>query len=97
MARKITKIKLYQNLSAKQLDNFLKQFGTRLNDTQLIEIKNKEQDMFGDFIVSNGYKFKLACGTYQCLETPTEKHKPQKATNIKQAFNDNYKNWKNRR
>ena len=74
---------LYQNITEKQLDKFLKQFGTSLSIESLIEIKDKEADLFGDFIVIGGFKFKHVYGQYQCLETPTEQHKPWRPNIIK--------------
>ena len=77
------KPKLYQLLTEKQMNLFLKQFGTSLSIERLVEIKDKEADLFGDFIVIADYKFKYATGRYQCLETPTEKHKPWKPNIVK--------------
>lgn len=83
-------IKLYQHFTAKQMDNFLKTFGSSLENEQLVEIINKEEDLVGDFIVINGYKFKRVYGEYQCLQTPTEKH--SKTEHIwPKAKNDYYK------
>ena len=83
------KIKLYQKLSAKQMDKFLKQFNTTLAIERLVEIKNKEEDFYGDFIVIGGYKLKYTYGQYMCYETPTDKHKPT-TVNAKKATNDHY-------
>lgn len=77
------KPKLYQLLTEKQADKFLKQFNTDLSIERLVEIKDKEADLFGDFIVIGGYKLKYANGRYQCLETPTEQHKPWKPNIVK--------------
>lgn len=77
------KPKLYQLLSEKQTNKFLKQFGTDLSIERLVEIMDKEADLFGDFIVIGGYKLKYANGRYQCLETPTEQHKPWKPNIVK--------------
>ena len=88
--------KLYQTLTEKQMDNFLKENGTSLSDQQLIEIKDDANDLFGDFIVLDNYKFKKIYGNYQCLENPKEKHTKQRVS-IKQAPNDNYKNWKSKK
>lgn len=85
--------KLYQNLTEKQLEKFLKENGTSLCEQKLTEIKDEEADFFGDFLVFGGYKFKLTFGWYVCMETPKEKHKKQKQSFIK-APNDNYTNWK---
>ena len=90
MARIVKKIKLYQNLSAKQLNNFLLPLGTNLDVERLVEIKRKEEDLFGDFIVVGGYKFKFASGSYVCMETPTDKHVKQTVHAFK-APNDHYK------
>ena len=49
----------------------------------LVEIMDKEADLFGDFIVIGGYKLKYANGRFQCLETPTEQHKPWKPNIVK--------------
>lgn len=83
-------IKLYQDLTEKQMDNFLKTLGSSIAKETLREIKNQEQDLFGDFIVINGYKFKKIYSNYQCLETPTAKHSK---TELKwpKAKNDYYK------
>ena len=70
--------KLYQNITERQLSRFMKILGTTLEEQKLVEIKDEKNDLFGDFIVINGYKFKYSYGTYQCLQTPTEKH--QKTT-----------------
>ncbi len=75
--------KLYQPLTEKKLNKFLKQFGTDLSIERLVEIKDKEADLFGDFIVIGDWKFKLASGRYQCLQTPTEQHKPWRPNIIK--------------
>jgi len=83
MQRAIKNPKLYQLLSEKQMSGFLKQFGTDLSIESLVEIKDKEADLFGDFIIIGGYKLKLANGRYQCLETPTEQHKPWRPNIIK--------------
>lgn len=77
------KPKLYQLLSEKQTNKFLKQFDTDLGIERLVEIMDKEADLFGDFIVIGGYKLKYANGRYQCLETPTEKHKPWRPNIVK--------------
>lgn len=77
------KPKLYQLLSEKQTNKFLKQFDTDLSIERLVEIMDKEADLFGDFIVIGGYKLKYANGRYQCLETPTEQHKPWKPNIVK--------------
>ena len=82
-AAKPKKPKLYQVLTEKQMNVFLRQFNTDLNIECLVEIKDKEADLFGDFIVIGGYKLKLANGRYQCLETPTEQHKPWKPNIVK--------------
>lgn len=85
------KLKLYQLLSAKQADKFLKQFDTNLDIERLVEIKNTEEDFYGDFLVIGGYKLKYTYGRYQVYETPTDKHKPAKLM-AKKAPNDHY-NW----
>lgn len=83
-------IKLYQDLTEKQLDAFLKANGTSIQQQKLVEIKSTEDDLFGDFIVVKGYKFKKIYGNYQCLQTPTQKHTK---TELKwpKAKNDYYK------
>lgn len=83
------KVKLYQLLKPKQMDKFLKQFGTTLDLERPVEIKNEKEDFFGDFIVCGGYKFKITYGRYSCMETPTDKHKPAKVM-AKKAPNDHY-------
>lgn len=85
------KIKLYQRLSEKQVNKFLKTMGTDLSIERLVEIKDKEADFYGDFLVIGGYKLKYTYGIYQCMETPTDKHKPAKVM-AKKAPNDHY-NW----
>lgn len=87
--------KLYQTLTEKQMDNFLKANGTALADQKPVEIKDEASDLYGDFIVIDGYKFKKIYSEYQCLETPKEKHAKQRVS-IRQAPNDNYKNWKSK-
>lgn len=84
-------IKLYDVLDADKMDKFLQSMGSSLEVEQPIEIKNKEEDFYGDFIVSGGYKFKICYGNYSCMETPTDKHKPAKLM-AKKAPNDHY-NW----
>lgn len=64
-------MRLYQLLTEKQLNKFLKPYNTNVNDEPLVEIKVGE--LFGDFICVEGFKFKYAMGRYQCLETPTQK------------------------
>jgi hypothetical protein len=68
-------MKLYQILTEKQMDAFLKKIGTSLAKEPLTEILNAEEDLFGDFIIVKGYKFKKVYSEYSCMETPTEKHK----------------------
>ena len=80
-------MRLYQLLSEKQLNKFLKRFNTSLDEQKLVEIK--EKDLFGDFICVEGFKFKYANGRYQCLETPTEKIEKPKIYFTK-AKNDHY-------
>ncbi len=65
------------------MDKFLQQFDTNLEIERLVEIKDKERDLFGDFIVIGGYCLKKASGRYQCMETPTEQHKPWRPNIIK--------------
>jgi len=62
---------IYQLLSEKQLNKFLKPYNTDTGKEKLVEIK--EGELFGDFICVEGYKFKYAYGMYQCQETPTAK------------------------
>lgn len=83
------KIKLYQLLSEKRVNKFLKTMGTTLELERLVEIKNKEEDFYGDFLVIGGYKLKYTYGRYHCMETPTDKHKPA-TLNAKKAPNDHY-------
>ena len=83
-------VKLYQEFTEKQLDNFLKTLGTSIEKEKLVEIMNKEQDLFGDFIVVKGYKFKKVYSEYSCMETPTEKH-AKTIPNWPKAKNDYYK------
>lgn len=83
-------MKLYQTLTEKQMDAFLKKAGTSLAKEKLVEILDKEKDLFGDFIVVKGYKFKKTYGDYQCMETPTEKHE-KRTLNFQKAPNDYYK------
>ena len=83
-------IKLYQILEKEEMESFLNILGKNLEKARIIEIK--EKDLFGDFIVTDGYKFKITNGVYQCLETPTEQHQKQ-TINIIKNKNDsiNYK------
>jgi|694.fasta_scaffold38852_11 hypothetical protein len=67
-------MKLYQNITEKKMDNFLKTLGSSIEKEKLVEIMNDKDDLHGDFIVIKGYKFKKVYGEYQCLQTPTEKH-----------------------
>lgn len=77
---------LYQNVTEKQLRNFIKKIdGTDLYDLSPIELKT--DTLFGDFICHAGYKFKKIYSDYQCLETPTERHIPKKI-NISKGPND---------
>lgn len=80
-------MRLYQLLSEKQLDKFLKPYGTNVGEQKLVEIK--EGELYGDFICVSGYKFKITFGRYQCLETPTDKVKKQ-TINAFKAPNDHY-------
>lgn len=75
------KVKLYQVLSSRQFSNFLKERDSSIEIEPVVEIKTK--DLFGDFIVKDGYKFKIVSGRYQCLETPLQKHEAQKINIIK--------------
>jgi len=84
------KLILYQTFSEKQMDNFLKIMGSSLAKQKLVEILDKEKDLFGDFIIVKGYKFKKTYGEYQCMETPTEKHQ-KRTLNFQKAPNDYYK------
>jgi hypothetical protein len=79
---------IYQLLSEKQLNKFLKPYNTDTGKEKLVEIK--EGELFGDFICVGGYKFKLTFGRYQCLETPTEKVTKQ-TINAFKAPNDRYR------
>jgi hypothetical protein len=83
-------VKLYQTLSEKQLKSFLMTLGISLENEKLVEINNKPEDLFGDFIITTGYKFKRIYSNYQCMETPTDKHK-KKTLNFQKAPNDYYK------
>lgn len=86
------KIKLYQILSEKEINKFLKSIGynSSINNLLILEIKN--EDMFGDFIIIEDYYFKKIYSEYQCLKTPTEEHKKQKANIIKNPNDSrNYK------
>lgn len=85
------KLRLYQLLTSKQADKFLRQFNTDLSIERLVEIKDKEADFYGDFLVIGGYKLKHTYGRYMVYETPTAKHKPA-TLNAKKAPNDHY-NW----
>lgn len=81
-------MRIRQLLSEKQLDKFLKDYGTNVGEQKLIEIK--EGELFGDFICVAGYKFKSSYGRYQCLETPEEKATKQ-IVGIFKASNDRLK------
>lgn len=83
-------IKLYQTLSESQLKKVLISLGTSLEKQNLVDIFDDNQDLYGDFIIVSGYKFKKTYGKYQCFETPTEKHKKLKL-NFPKAANDYYK------
>lgn len=83
-------IKLYQILTERQMKSFLKDLGTSIENEKLVEIKSEKDDLFGDFIVTNGYKFKKVYGEYQCMKTPTETHSKAKL-NFPKAANDYYK------
>lgn len=82
--------KLYQVLTTKRLGRFLSTLGTSLEQIPVVEIKT--DTMYGDFIVTHGYYFKLTYGNYQCMQTPEEKHQPQKANILKNPKDSiNYK------
>jgi hypothetical protein len=81
-------MRVYQLLSEKQLNKFLKPYNTDTGKEKLVEIK--EGELFGDFICVAGYKFKLTFGRYQCLETPTAKIEKQ-TINAFKAPNDRYR------
>lgn len=83
-------IKLYQILTERHMKSFLKDLGTSIEKEKLVEIKNEKDDLFGDFIVIGGYKFKKVYGEYQCMKTPTETHSKAKL-NFPKAKNDYYK------
>jgi hypothetical protein len=51
-------MKLYENLTEKKMDNFLKTLGSSIEKEDLVEIMNDERDLHGDFIVIKGYKKK---------------------------------------
>lgn len=85
--------KLYQTLSEKQMEKFLKENGSSIKEQKITEIKDTDSDFYGDFLIFKGFKFKLCYGQYNCMETPSEKHTKQKRPFIK-AAGDNYLNWK---
>lgn len=74
-------INLYDILSYDELNYFLSQYNTSIEEKNIVEIK--EKNLFGDFIIMNKYKFKITNGVYQCMETPTEKHEKQKVNIVK--------------
>lgn len=82
---------LYQLSTEKQLKKWLK---TKLNlnfdKLPLTEIKTDL--LFGDFIIAGPYKFKKVYSSYQCLETPEQKHSIPKPPYYK-AENDKPKNF----
>jgi len=82
--------KLYQTLTEKQLNKFLKELGTSTEKEPLVEISDNENDLHGDFIVVKEYKFKKIYSEYQCMKTPIESHK-KRTLNMPKAANDYYK------
>lgn len=82
-------IKLYDVLDAGKMDKFLQSMGSSLEVEQPIEINKPDEDFYGDFIVSGGYKFKICYGNYSCMETPTEKH-VKRTVAAKKSPNDHY-------
>lgn len=86
----MSKIKLYQILEKAEMNNFLKAHNSSIEKEALVEIK--ENNLFVDFIVIAGYKFKLTNGVFQCMETPKDKHRAQKINIIKNPHDSiNYK------
>lgn len=82
------KVKMLQELNEAQMKKFvLENEGVLLSDKVITELK--EELLFGDFIISGGYKFKKIYSSYICMETPTEKYKIHRVSFIK-APNDHY-------
>ncbi len=87
------KIVLYQLFTEKQLTKFvLQQEGCKLSSLTVHELKDKKNDLHGDFVFVKQYKFKKVYAMYQCMQTPTEKHQVKKAPYFK-AETDS-RNWK---
>ena len=76
---------IYKIFTPKQLSKFLNK---PVEEIELVELR--EVDLYGNFIVFEGYKFKLTYGNYQCLETPTKKIEKRNINFVK-AKNDHYK------
>lgn len=76
---------LYKIFTPKQLSKFLNKPIEEIGLTEL-----DEPNLYGSFIVFEGYKFKLTYGNYQCLETPTNKVE-KRSINFTKAPNDHYK------
>lgn len=89
MPTKPLKVKLYDLLLETKLEKFLQSIGTSIAKCPVVEIKDPEADLYGDFICVQDYKFKSTYGQWQCLQTPTEKHVKQ-TVGAKKAPNDHY-------
>lgn len=89
MPVKPKKVKLYEMFLESKLEQFLQSIGTSIAKCPVVEIKDTEADLYGDFICVQDYKFKSTYGQWQCLQTPTEKHVKQ-TVGAKKAPNDHY-------
>ncbi len=76
---------IYKIFTPKQLGKFLNK---PVEEIELVELR--DADLYGNFIIFEGYKFKLTYGNYQCLETPTQKIEKRNINFVK-AKNDHYK------
>ena len=76
---------IYKIFTPKQLSKFLNK---PVEEIELVELR--DADLYGNFIIFEGYKFKLTYGNYQCLETPTQKIEKRNINFVK-AKNDHYK------
>lgn len=81
------KIKLYDTLTEAKLEKFLQSIGAQ--NCEVVEIMDKEADLFGDFICVQDYKFKHTYGQWICMQTPTAKH-VKRTVYAKKAPNDHY-------
>jgi hypothetical protein len=91
------KIELYQEFNEKEILEVLKFLGKDrplpVPPLELQEIKDEENDLFGDFLLFEEYGFKKVYDKFICLITPTEHHTRQTVNISSKASGDRGKNY----